>query len=107
MKIARAHFMVTHLQKQIPVWLQESKVPGLSIALISNARIAWRGGFGTKDHASRESVTIDSLFEAASMSKPVFAYAVMKLCEKGVLHLDTPLTRYTSERFRTKWRRNS
>jgi CubicO group peptidase (beta-lactamase class C family) len=31
------------------------------------------------------------------MSKPVFAYAAMKLCEKGVL--DTPLTKYTSDRF--------
>jgi CubicO group peptidase (beta-lactamase class C family) len=33
------------------------------------------------------------------MSKPVFAYAVMKLCEKGVMDLDTPLTNYTPERF--------
>lgn len=96
---AAARLLVTHLQQQIPVWLQESKLPGLSIAIISNARIAWRGGFGTKDRASGEPVTVDTMFEAASMSKPVFAYAVMKLYEKGVLHLDTPLTRYTSERF--------
>src|SRR5262249_52601626 len=41
----------------------------------------------------------DTIFEAASMSKPVFAYAVMKLCEKGVLNLDTPLTKYTPDRF--------
>jgi CubicO group peptidase (beta-lactamase class C family) len=34
-----------------------------------------------------------------SMSKPVFAYAVMKLCERGVLSLDAPLTKYTPERF--------
>jgi len=33
------------------------------------------------------------------MSKPVFAYAVLKLCEKGVIDLDTPLTRYTDDRF--------
>ncbi len=32
------------------------------------------------------------------MSKPVFAYAVLKLCERGVLDLDTPLTKYTPER---------
>jgi len=79
--------------------MRESNVPGLSIAAISNARITWRRGFGIKDHVSREPVDTDSMFEAASMSKPVFAYAVMKLCEQGVLHLDTPLTRYTSERF--------
>ena len=33
------------------------------------------------------------------MSKPVFAYVVMKLCEKGVMNLDTPLTHYTPDPF--------
>ncbi|HWN93506.1 MAG TPA: serine hydrolase domain-containing protein, partial [Methylomirabilota bacterium] len=79
--------------------MQESHVPGLSIAVIKDARIAWRGAFGVKDVESREPVDRDTMFEAASMSKPVFAYVVMKLCEKGVVNLDTPLTRYTPERF--------
>jgi CubicO group peptidase (beta-lactamase class C family) len=35
------------------------------------------------------------------MSKPVFAYAMLKLCEKGLIDLDTPLTKYTPERFLT------
>ena len=38
------------------------------------------------------------MFAAQSTSKPVFAYAVLKLCEKGVLNLDSPLTKYTPER---------
>jgi CubicO group peptidase (beta-lactamase class C family) len=61
--------------------------------------LQWRRGFGVKDSASKEPVDNDTIFEAASMSKPVFAYAVIKLCEKGVMNLDTPLTKYTSERF--------
>lgn len=52
-----------------------------------------------KNSASKELVDNDTVFEAASTSKPVFAYAVMKLVEKGVIDLDTPLTHYTSERF--------
>ena len=39
------------------------------------------------------------MFEAASVSKTVFAYAVMKLCEKGVIGLDTPLTKYAPKPF--------
>lgn len=39
------------------------------------------------------------MFEAASMSKPVFAYVVMKLCESGVMRLDAPLTSYGAPRF--------
>ena len=77
----------------------ETVVPGLSIAVIKDAKLVWRRGFGLKNSASNEPVDNDTVFEAGSMSKPVFAYAVMKLCEKGVMDLDTPLTRYTPERF--------
>src|ERR1043166_3338923 len=55
--------VVTHLQKQLPAWMHESKVPGLSIALISDAKIAWRHGFGIKDRASQEPVDIETMFE--------------------------------------------
>jgi len=79
--------------------MQESTVPGLSIGIIKDAKLAWRRGFGVKDSVSKEPVDTDTMFEAASMSKPVFAYVVMKLCETGVIQLDTPLTQYTSERF--------
>ncbi len=79
--------------------MEEAMVPGLSIALIQDAKLRWRRGFGVKDTASKKPVDNDTVFEAASMSKPVFGYAVMKLCEKGVINLDTPLTKYASERF--------
>jgi CubicO group peptidase (beta-lactamase class C family) len=91
--------LVADLEKQIPRLMEEAMVPGLSIALIQDAKLRWRRGFGVKDTASKKPVDNDTVFEAASMSKPVFAYAVMKLCEKGVINLDTPLTKYTSERF--------
>ena len=79
--------------------MAEAKSPGLSIAIITDAKILWRRGFGVRDAASKEPVDNDTVFEAASVSKTVFAYAVMKLCEKGVIGLDTPLTRYTPESY--------
>ena len=54
-----------------------------------------------KKSGSDAPVDENTLFEAGSVSKTVFAYAVMKLCEKGVLSLDTPLTQYVSERWIT------
>jgi RNA polymerase sigma factor (sigma-70 family) len=90
--------LIADLEKQIPKRMEEARVPGLSIAIIKDAKLFWRRGFGVKDVTSKELVDNDTVFEAASTSKPVFAYAVMKLCEKGVMNLDTPLTKYTPER---------
>ena len=67
------------------------------MALIADAKLYWRGAFGVKDLDSKIPVRPDTIFEAASVSKTVFAYVVMKLYEKGVLDLDTPLTKYTPD----------
>jgi len=91
--------LASELARQIPEWLRQANVPGLSIAVIQDARLAWRRAFGLKDASSNRQVDNDTLFEAASMSKPVFAYVVLKLCETGVMDLDTPLTKYVSTRF--------
>jgi CubicO group peptidase (beta-lactamase class C family) len=91
--------LVADLEKQIPKLMEETTVPGVSLAIVKGGKLLWRRGIGVQDSASGIPVDHDTIFEAASMSKPVFAYAVMKLCEKGVLDLDTPLTRYTPERF--------
>ena len=79
--------------------MTEFKVPGLSLALIRDASVAWRRGFGVRSRSSSDPVDDDTVFEGQSMSKPVFAYRVMKLCELAVLDLDAPLTRYTAERY--------
>jgi CubicO group peptidase (beta-lactamase class C family) len=58
--------------------MRDGNVPGVSVAIIRNAKLFWRRGFGVKDIATNEPVDNDTVFEAASTSKPVFAYAVMK-----------------------------
>ncbi|HET9196435.1 MAG TPA: serine hydrolase domain-containing protein [Vicinamibacterales bacterium] len=82
----------------IPKWLQETRMPAVSIALIRDGRLAWRRAFGVKDTGTNEPVDVDSVFAACSDTKPVFAYGVMKLAERGVINLDTPLVKYTSRR---------
>jgi CubicO group peptidase (beta-lactamase class C family) len=73
-------------------------MPAVSIAIIRDGELAWQRAFGVKDTGTTEPVENDSLFAACSDTKPVFAYGVMKLVEKGVLELDTPLTKYTARR---------
>src|SRR5579862_9819911 len=87
------------LERQIAALMAKTGVPGLSIAIVRDGELLWRRAFGVRDIALRRPVDDDTVFEAASTSKPLFAYVVMKLCERGIMNLDTPLTNYTSERF--------
>ena len=91
--------LIAELEAQIPPVLAAAQVPGLSIAIVRDARNVWSRGFGVRNSVSKARVDTDTLFEVGSVSKTVFAYAVMKLCEKGVLDLDRPLTNYVSERW--------
>src|SRR5918995_2778407 len=93
--------LVAAWEAGIPQWLQETKMPAVSIAIVRDGRLAWRRAFGVKDTGTNEPVDTDTVFAACSDTKPVFAYGVVKLCEKGVLNLDTPLTKYTSRRITT------
>ena len=82
------------LPEQIKSYLQDAFVPGISIAVIEKGRITWQGAFGVKNAETGEPVTETTVFEAASMSKPVFSYGVLKLVDKGMLDLDKPLADY-------------
>lgn len=90
---------IAEIEKQIQASMRARQVPGVSIAVIRDADIAWTGDFGVRDRTSGVPVDAATVFSAQSMSKPVFAYRVMKLCEQGVLDLDAPLTRYTPDPF--------
>jgi CubicO group peptidase (beta-lactamase class C family) len=82
------------LAERIPELMARARVPGLSVASIEDGRLTWSGAFGRKHRDSDEPVDTGTVFQAASLSKPVFAYAVLKLVERGVLTLDRPLASY-------------
>jgi CubicO group peptidase (beta-lactamase class C family) len=63
-------------------------VPGFSIALIQETEIAWTREVGLAKAGGSEPVTEETLFQAASISKPVSAMAALRLVEDGALDLD-------------------
>jgi CubicO group peptidase (beta-lactamase class C family)/Tfp pilus assembly protein PilF len=85
------------LAEKIPPLLSKALVPGISLAVLDNSRIAWQGCYGMKNADTGEPVKNDTVFEAASLSKPVFAYGVMKLVDQKKLNLDKPLAELISE----------
>jgi CubicO group peptidase (beta-lactamase class C family) len=68
-------------------------VPGVSIAMIHDGKIEWARGFGVTKIGGPP-VTPDTLFQAASISKPVAAMAVLRLVQSGKLNLDTDVNQY-------------
>lgn len=63
-------------------------VPGISIAIVDNGKVAWAKGYGIADSSSRRPVTTQTLFQAASISKPLSAMGALLLVQKGLLDLD-------------------
>jgi len=64
------------------------KVPGVSMAFFDHGQIVWARGYGFADIASKRPITPDTLFQAASISKPVAALAALRLVLDGKLSLD-------------------
>jgi CubicO group peptidase (beta-lactamase class C family) len=88
-----ADISTTKLQKDIPLLMKEAGVPGLSMGVITNGHVVLQS-FGVADAKTNAPVTEDTIFNAASLSKTVFAYGVLKLVDQGKLGLDVPLTTY-------------
>ena len=79
------------LAREVPRFLRISGVPGLSMAVVRGGRVVWAGAFGTRDDSAQTPVDTATVFEAASLSKPVFAYLVLRLADRGEFDLDRPL----------------
>jgi len=74
--------------------MKECRTNAISIALIENFEICELYTHGPKRRGKPGNVTADTLFQAASISKPVFAVAVMRLVERGVLDIDANISDY-------------
>jgi CubicO group peptidase (beta-lactamase class C family) len=64
------------------------KVPGVSVAFFDHGQILWSRTYGFADVESKKPVTTETLFQAASISKPVSALAALRLVQDGKLSLD-------------------
>jgi CubicO group peptidase (beta-lactamase class C family) len=73
--------------------MTQLQIPGLSVALIHDGKLAWAKGFGVAKKDGPP-VTPDTLFQAASISKPLVAMAALHMVQTGALDLDTDVNKY-------------
>jgi len=78
----------------IETYQQYYNIPGVSLALIKDGKLVYHKTYGVKNTFTKEPVDSNTLFEAASVTKPVFSFAVQRLAERGVIDLDKPLYLY-------------
>jgi CubicO group peptidase (beta-lactamase class C family) len=74
--------------------MADHHVPGLSLAVVVNGRLALAEGYGLADVENNVPATADTVYRVTSVSKPVTATAAMKLVETGKLDLDAPIQKY-------------
>ena len=82
--------------KEVPMWtieerMKHHKVPGLSIAVFQNGELSWSRAYGVADMKTGRPLTVETNFQAASISKAITAFAAMKLVEDNIIHLDKPV----------------
>ncbi|MGN6418648.1 MAG: serine hydrolase [Pseudobacter sp.] len=78
----------------IKIYQEYYGIPGVSLALIKDGKIVYYKTYGYKNAVTQEKVDSSTLFEAASITKPVFSFAVQRLAERGIIDLDKPLYEY-------------
>ena len=78
----------TDLDRFILDGMKEAKVPGLAAAVVKKDKVIWTGAYGWANREQKVPVTNETLFQIASVSKPVTACTVMQLVEQGKLFLD-------------------
>jgi CubicO group peptidase (beta-lactamase class C family) len=92
-----AEQLTAELEARIPELMRAAGIPGLQAALVREGRVLWHKGFGIKNAHTGGLVDEHTVFEAASLTKPFFAYLVMQMKEAGELDLDTPLIEYAPQ----------
>ncbi len=82
------------LDSRIPQLMSDFDIPGVTIALVKNGRIAWSAAYGYADVEKDRKMTIHTWCRVESISKSVTTWGVMKLVEDGRVDLDSPVVNY-------------
>ncbi|NLW48673.1 MAG: beta-lactamase family protein [Firmicutes bacterium] len=84
--------------------MQQHRVPGLSLVIFKDQKIFYSKSYGVKNSQTGEPVDSATIFQGASFSKTLTAYAALILVERGVLSLDEPLQKYLKKPYLPKQR---
>lgn len=79
------------IEREVPAIMQAANIKGVAVGLVVDGQLAYAKGFGFADHAGKVPVTPDTVFVAASLSKPIAAWVTLRLAKQGAITLDQHL----------------
>jgi CubicO group peptidase (beta-lactamase class C family) len=96
-KLAANASNLKSLEAKINKALQEKKIPSVVISIAKDGRIIYEQAFGYADVYKKIKATTRTSYQLASASKPFTATAIMMLQERGLINIDSPVTKYVPE----------
>lgn len=91
------------IENAVSRFMESSKAPGISAAVVQNGEFVWSGGFGMADLESSVPATSQTLYRIGSISKSITATAALALWERGKLDLDSPVQKYCPQFPQKQW----
>ncbi len=82
------------IQKRLAHLVDSAKLAGLQVAIINHNQTVWTSSFGFKDIENQKRLNDSTVMYAASLTKPVSAYILLRLVDKGIFNLDKPVRSY-------------
>src|SRR5215472_6466107 len=74
--------------------IENGRIPGAVVAIARKGKLVYFEAFGYRDKAAGVRMTKDTIFNIASMTKPIVAVGTLALYEQGRLTLEDPLGKY-------------
>jgi CubicO group peptidase (beta-lactamase class C family) len=94
-------FDIEKLRERLPLAMDSADIPGLSIAWLEGETV-FEETFGYRHVEEQLLVQKQTIFEAASLSKPATAYLVLRMAERGKIHLDVPIIQAVPKQYLEK-----
>jgi CubicO group peptidase (beta-lactamase class C family) len=85
---------LNEIAKRLNADIEAGRIPGAVIMIARKGKLAYYETFGYRDKAANVAMTRDTIFNMASMTKPLVALAALQLHERGQLLIDDPLSKY-------------
>lgn len=83
------------LQERLPEWIEQSTVPSAGVSYVAEGNLQWSLTCGERSEGA--SATTDTLYNTASIAKPIVGEIVLRLASRGEISLDEPMAAYWTD----------